>query len=89
MTNLRKLEQFENVTLHDPFKHHNFVKEVKSLTKTIQDLGNPFAHKSQDCVLDTKHIVGEAVAKSVTKVEELGKKQFYDYVEKRLKQKTA
>ena len=52
MINLRKSEQFENFTLYDPFKHHNnyFVKEVKSTTKTIQDLGNSFAHRSQDCV---------------------------------------
>ena len=38
--------------------------------------------------LDTKHIVGEAVVKTVRKVGELGKKQFYDYAEKRVKQKT-
>ena len=35
MNNLGKLEQFQNFTL----------KEVKSLTKTIRDLGNPFAYK--------------------------------------------
>ena len=51
-----QLEQSKNFILHDPSKHH-FVKEVKSLTKTIQDLGNPFncLQKPVPCVLDTKH----------------------------------
>ena len=61
------------------------VKEVKSLTKTIQDLGNSF---NCLCVLDTKHIKREAVVKPVITVQELGKKQFDDYVEKKLDQKT-
>ena len=40
------------------------------------------------CLLDIKHIVGESVVKRVEIFEELGKKEFYDYVEKRLQQKT-
>ena len=43
--------------------------------------------KARTVCIGYKHIVGEAVVKPVRKVEELGKKQFYDYVEKRLKQK--
>ena len=66
------------------------MKEVKSLTKTIQDLGNPFncLQKPVPCVLDTKHIKREAVVKPVITVQEFGKKQFDNYVEKRLDQKT-
>ena len=66
------------------------MKEVKSLTKTKQDLGNPLncLQKPVLCVLDTKHIIREAVVKPVITVQELGNKQFDDYDEKRLDQKT-
>ena len=65
------------------------MKEVKSLTKTIQDLGNPFAYKSQDCVywIQKKHY-REGVIKPMRTAQELGKKQFDNYVEKSLKQET-
>ena len=94
----RVINEFEEATIHveqsDNFRHHEqvrsiqatFVKEVNSLTKTIEDFGNPFADKSEDLlVLDTKHIVGEAIVKTV---KEMGKKQFDEYFEKRLVQKT-
>ena len=41
------------------------------------------------CVLDTKHIVGEAVVKPVREVENWERKQFYDYVEKGLSRKQS
>ena len=94
----RVINEFEEATIHveesENFRHHEqvrsiqatFVKEVNSLTKTIADFGNPFADKSEDLlVLDTKHIVGEAVVKTV---KEMGKKQFDEYFEKRLVQRT-
>ena len=66
------------------------MKEVKSLTKTIQDLSHPFncLQKPALCVLDTEHIIREAVVKPLITVQELGNKQFDDYIEKRLDQKT-
>ena len=39
-------------------------------------------------MLDTKHIVREAVVKPLRTVQELGKKQFDEHVEKRVEQKT-
>ena len=66
------------------------MKKVKSLTNTIQDLGNPFncLQKPVPCVLDIKPIIREAVVKPVITAQELGTKEFDDYVEKMLDQKT-
>ena len=91
---INEFEEAENhVKKSANFRHHeqvrsvqaSFVMEVKSLTNTIQDLGNPFADKSNNLlVLDTKDIVGNLVVSTVRTVKEVGRKQFMDCVEKRL-----
>ena len=64
ITNVKKLEHFVNFTLHDPFEHHHFVKEVKIYTKTIQDLGNPFAHKARTVCIVYKNTLSEKMSEN-------------------------
>ena len=72
---------------HDqlPSIQHTFVKEVKALTETISDMGNPFLETSQDLlVLDTRDIVDPLVAKTVRTAEKLGKEQLDRFIEEQL-----
>ena len=62
-----------------------FVKHVKSLVATIEDNGNPFLEDSKDIYcLDTKEVKNEKVVHTVYNIEEIGKKQFNEYIEDRL-----
>ena len=66
-----------------------FVKHVKSLVATIEDNGNPFQEDSKDIYcLDTKEVKNEKVVHTVYDIEEIGKKQFNEYVENRLNTST-
>ena len=73
-------------------KHHEqarsrqiaFNREVQSLTSTIEGMGNPFTETSGDMlVLDTRQIV-DGVKETVNCVEDVGEKQFNDFVSERL-----
>ena len=59
-----------------------FLKHVKSLVATIEDNGNPFLEDSKDIYcLDTKEVNNEKVVHTVYNIEEIGKKQFNEYIE--------
>ena len=48
-------------------------------------MGNPFLEQSQDLlVLDTRDILDQSVGESVRKAEELGEKQYHNFVDERL-----
>ena len=66
------------------------LRECKSLTAVLQDLGNPFMEESQDLlVLDTNDIMHDSVVDAVRKVAILGQqKQYNQFVEERLIQCT-
>ena len=52
-------------------------------------MGNPFFKNSEDLlVLDTRDIAGKNVINTVNSIEAIGKEQFHDFVNKRLKSTT-
>lgn len=92
----RVINEFEDVSITSTppgnTKHHEqtksvqvtFQQQVTDLKSVIQDLGNPFAEKSEDLlVLDTRDIVDPAVAESIKSMPELGKRQDDTYVQER------
>ena len=51
-----------------------FVKEVKSLCATIEEMGNPFMESSEDLlVLDTHDIVDSSVTDTIKNIVKNGK----------------
>ena len=93
---VRMVNEFEALQSHDQtteHRHHeqhlgvqtSFLKEVKSLVAVIEEMGNPFLEQSQDLlVLDTRDILDQSVGESVRKAEELGEKQYHNFVDERL-----
>ena len=82
-------ERFTNLVSMKSNLHHeqnpttqcNFIKDVKSMVSTIQDMGNPFA--SDDgylVVLDTKAIMSEDIVETVKTIEEKGEKQYISFL---------
>jgi len=66
-----------------------FLKDVRSFTAVLDEMGNPFLEESQDLlVLDTKDIMDASVAETVRKVESLGEDQYKSFVDERLDQPT-
>ena len=75
------------------FRHHEevkgvqdaFVKEVKSLRATIEEMGNRFMESSKDLlVLDTHDIVDSSVTGTIKNIVKNGKRQYEEFVTKRL-----
>ena len=72
---------------HDdtPSQQSAFHKDVTSLVCTIEDMGNPFMEDSEDLVvLDNKEILGSDAVVKLCTVEEVGAKQYVDFVAERL-----
>ena len=70
-----KKKNTENHHHHEQKKHVQiaFAKDVKSLTKTIEQMGNPFIENSDDLlVLDSRNIVDSAMADTVRCIERIG-----------------
>ena len=62
-----------------------FARDVKALSDTMEELGNPFSENSSDLlVLDGRNIVDAAVADTVRQLKTLGNVQCQTYVEERL-----
>ncbi len=63
----------------------DFVRDVKSLSNYIEEMGSPFTDDSNDLlVLDTRDIVDSAVISTVRQIEQLGQQQYDSYVQDRL-----
>lgn len=78
-------------------KHHehtlssqtSFAKDVNALVDTISNMGNPFSEETSDLlVLDTRDIADPKVSQSIREMEKLGKLQFKEFTEERLKHAT-
>lgn len=70
-----------------PGVQKEFVRDVKSMVSTMQDMDNPFTEDSHDLtVLDTKQIMSEAVSNSLYNVKTIGQQQYDTFVEGRLEQ---
>ena len=84
------LQTCNQITDHRHHEQHlgvqtSFLKEVKSLVAVIEEMGNPFLEQSQDLlVLNTRDILDLSVGESVRKAENVGEKQYHNFVEERL-----
>ena len=58
---------------------------MKSLPSVIEDVGNPFLDNSNALLdLETKNVVPETVAQNLYELENVGDKQYRDFLEKRI-----
>ena len=91
----RLLDEFEstNEGVNHVREHHDFSdcvqsifhKEVKSLLPALGDVGNPFDDDSSDLLdLETNIAVPETIAQNLYKLENVGEKQFRDFIEQRV-----
>ena len=78
-------------------KHHEdtkslqslFYRDVVSLTRTIEEMGNPFMEETDDLLaLDTKQIMSLDELARLRKVEEVGMAQYQSFIAERLKQQS-
>ena len=96
----RVIDEFENscgTNMTKSIHHHDqglwiqvqFVKHVKAVVGTFEELGNPFREDSKELiVLDTKAVLGEIAVASVTTAETIGKSQYEKYVIERLQERS-
>ena len=84
------LEKHECDSYHHEQRKHSqlaFAQNVKSLTETLEDVGNPFTEDSSDLlVLDSRNIMDVAVANTVQQIEQI---EYECYVEERLVKQTT
>jgi len=65
------------------------VKQVNTLTGTIEEMGHPFLEESEDLlVLDTRDIADPKVAHTIRNIEQIGKDKYHEYVLERLDKRT-
>ena len=88
-------EEFESVLdseVVEVAEHHDssistqthFLKEVKLMLSAVIKLGNPFLDDGSDLyALDTKEVVYQNAASALRQVQDIGVKQFEDYLEAR------
>ena len=79
-------------------KHHEdtkslqslFYRDVTALTRTVEEMGNPFMEESEDLlVLDTKEIMGSVPLVRLRKVDEVGTAQFESFIVRPNKEKQS
>jgi hypothetical protein len=96
------IEDFENLlfssTMSDDKVHHDqtasvqktFVKEVKSLTATMEAMGNPFTDRSGDLFsINNKDVADESVVNTVKNIVRIGQEQYKAFVNDRIVEKTV
>ena len=67
-----------------------FAQDVQSLTRTIEEMGNPFTEYSNDLlVLNSRDVVDTAIADTMWQMEKLGLEQYETYVVERLVNQTV
>ena len=84
---MSKHEEEPDFRHHEEAKgvQHAFVKEVKSLRATIEEMGNPFMESSKDLlVLDTHDIVDSSVTGTIKNIVKNSKRQYEEFVTKHL-----
>ena len=63
-----------------------FLRDVRSLVITIEEMGNPFMEDSMDLLnLNSKAIMPEKIVKDLKSIYSLGKAKYYQFMEERLK----
>ena len=85
-------EKRKHLDLHhqEEAKHvqKSFVRDVKNLTNTIEEMGNPFTENSSDLVLDSGDLPDPSVVDTVRRIEEIGQEQYDTYVKECLVSQT-
>jgi len=74
-----KTRQDNELRRHEQRRHvqMGFARDVKALSDTMEELGNPFSENSSDLlVLDSRNIVDAAVADTVRQLKTLGNAQY-------------
>ena len=67
-----------------------FIKDVKALTGTINELENPFKETSQDQIsLETKDIPHPEATVNLTNIEKIGKTEYEEFCKNRLIQQSS
>ena len=67
----------------------SFIRDVKNLTNTIEEMGNPFTENSSDLLLlDSRDLANPSVIDTVRRIEEIGQEQYNTYVKERLVSQT-
>lgn len=72
---------------HEQKRHAQiaFTNDVSSLSRSMEEMGNPFAEYSSDLlVMDSRDVMDKAVANTIGQIEKLGLEQYKTYVEERL-----
>lgn len=65
-----------------------FLKDVKSMSKSFDTMGNPFMDDSGDALnVDTNEIMNGNVVNSINSIETIGEEQYKEFVESRLEKK--
>ena len=68
-----------------PSVQNSFLKNVKSLVSSVEDLGNQFKEDSGDLLaLDTKDIMPAEVVESVQNIKKIGQSQYKAFVSERM-----
>lgn len=97
---VRMIEEFENVQklTEGPTGHHEtapglqsrFLNDVKSFTKVVSELGNPFLATNQEFeALDTHDVMENEVVASLSQIQEVGQALHEEYVKTRLDKGTV
>ena len=87
-----ELTRRQDTTLHHEQTksvQDTFLDNVKNLVKVYEEMGNPFLEESDDLLtLDSQEIADEMMVRTVRDVENIGKKQYDEFVQKRLIEKS-
>ena len=97
---VRMIEEFERVNKlplessgHREVAHSlqcKFLNDVQSFTKVVNGMGNPFLTTGHELItLDTRAVVDDAVALSLSKIHEVGQAFHKEYVNTRLDKVTV
>ena len=76
-----------NLGHHEQTEHAQkaFLRDVKSLTDVIDEMGNPFSDTSSDLLkLDNRDIADQAIITTMYKIEKLGQDEYDKFVKERL-----
>ena len=90
---------YSSIENEDSFQFHHkqttafqkkFIKNVKALTGTINELGNPFKETSQDLIsLETKDIPHPEATVNLINIEKIGKTQYEEFCKNGLIQQSS
>ena len=93
----RMIEEFENIGPEEETTHHentpsfqkNFAEDMRNLTSSLEELGNPFTEGSQDLIaIHSKDIMDASVVSTVKNAEHIGEEQCKTFIKDRLIDKT-